>query len=179
MAPDDSSKKPTSPRGIPATDTRPRTPPRGQPVVKEQEMRLTYEDRDRRKSDSAGRLLGSGRPKSHADSWEDMHTPPQTDAEVWRAVKQVGIDIKELSDDVAEQRTAFTNLLTNLTNRLLEQRDVVVTSQVKVQETGALTTIQDRSEMEKLKRRIMWKWIGGTLAAAFTLLVGALIHKYL
>jgi len=196
MTPPDDPRRSKTPRGvpIPATDqdqpapekqfahTKPRTPPRGQPVIHEQEMRLTYptpEERDRRRSDSAGRMLGSGRPKSQAESWEDMHTPPQTDAECWRAIKQVGLDLKELSDDIAEQRTAFVSMLTNTLNQLLEQKNVIVTSQVKVQETGALTTIHDRSELEAMKRRIMWKWLGGTLAVAFASLIGALIHKYL
>jgi hypothetical protein len=174
---------------VPATDqdrppqkklahTKPRTNPRGYPVV-EQEMRLTYEDeRDRRRSDSAGAPMHT-RGKSHAESWEDMHTPPQADAELWRAIRQVGIDINGLSDDVAEMRVAFMSLLTNVLDRVLEQKDVIVTSQVKVQETGALTNIHDRSEREKMKRDIMRKWLIGTLATAFAALAGALIHRYL
>lgn len=174
-----------------AHTTKRRTEPRGNPIV-EPEVRLTFDDdRDRRRSDSAGAPLPSSRrAQSQHESWEDMHTPPQTDAECWRAIKQLGIDVQklddaitkqfnELSDDIAEQRMAFTSLLTNTLNQLLEQKNLVMTAEVKVKETNALTTIHDRSEMEAVKRKIMWKWIGGTLAAAFTLLVGALIHKYL
>lgn len=168
------------PRKALAHTTKRRTDPKGYPVV-EPETRLTFDaDRDRRRSDSAGSALPAPRrATSQYESWEEMHTPPTADPETWRAVRQIGIDLKELSDDIAEQRTAFTNLITNTLNQLLEQKSLVMTADVRVKETSALTTISDRSEHEKLKREIMRKWLVGTLAAAFTLVVGALIHKYL
>jgi len=162
-----------------------RSPVRGVPIVQP-----TFDDRDRRKSDSAGGLVSSKRASSHYESWEDCSTPPQTDAELYRAIRHLGIDIeklgerimeklKEMSADQDEQRVAFMQVMTRMLDRVLEDKKLEVTSTVKVQEAGAMANIESRSEDFKLKRKIAWKWWGSVLAVAFASLVSALIARYI
>jgi hypothetical protein len=192
------------PRKPPLAHTVPRsrTPPKGMPATDQDRpiVSLTIDDRDRRKSDSAGGLVSTRRASSQYESWEDCSTPPTSDAELYRAIRQVGLDIerfeqrlnerlglleqhlgdrlKEMAADQDEQRVALMNIMTRTLDRVLDDKRLEVTSTVKVQETGALSAIENRSADWKLRRKIAWQWyvlIAGILSSLAT----ALIARYL
>jgi hypothetical protein len=179
---DDRFRKRTPPKGLPATD-------QDQPSIL---------DRDRPKTDSAGRVVSPRRARSKADSWDDEITPPTSDPGIWHAVQDLGRDVEKLDEKldhavgdikdelgemkgelgkVSGQLAVTTDVLKQVLVADAKEKELVLTSQVKVQERGALSVIEDRSEQRALWRRVTWKWLGGTLAAAFMLIVGAIVQK--